>query len=132
MAADERLKIAHAIAQIEKQIIANTGMTPDRGEAHTFEADNGQMDCMDEAINTSQYLKFLEEAGVLKFNEASEPVHRGFFVDGMWPHNSGAVREKATGEIYVIDSYYFDAGHDAAVVPLRKWLDEWRPPELKR
>lgn len=126
----ERKQIADALSLMEKEVIADTGMKSDFGEARTFEGDQSQMDCVDEAINTSLYLKFLDQAGVLKFHKAAEPVHRGFFVDGQWPHNSGAVEEIATGEKYVIDSYYFDSGVPPAVVPLDVWLAEWRPENL--
>ncbi len=131
-AAEEREKISRAVALIEKQVTASTGMKPDLGEARTFEADQHQMDCIDEAINTSLYLRFLGDAGVYKWHKAAEPIHRGYFVDGMWPHNSGAVREIETGEIYAIDSYYFNNGIDAAVVPIDVWLDEWRPESLEK
>lgn len=126
-AADERSKIAQSIGLIEKMVQQKTGMNADLGEATTFERDQDQMDCLDETINTSRYLHFIEKEGVLKFNEPADPIHRGYFVDGLWPHNSGAVMEKATEERYAIDSYYRDSGKPADIVPLDIWINNWRP-----
>lgn len=125
----ERRNIARSIALMEKYATENAGLRPDLGKAETFEKDQHQMDCLDEAINTSHYLQMLEQAGGLHWNEVSDPIHRGFFVDGMWPHNSAAVKDKETGEVYAIDTYYFDSGVEPAVVPIDEWLDEWRPAE---
>jgi hypothetical protein len=127
---DERKKIAQAIEQIETEIDKVSGLRPDLGEARTFEGDQSQMDCIDESINTSMYLEFLQQEGLMRLHEPVPPVHRGFFVDGKWPHNSGAVRERPTGKIYVIDSYYFDSGKKVYVVPLDAWLKNWRPEEI--
>ena len=128
----ERKKIAKAIARMEKHVATATAMNPDLGQARTFEKDQHQMDCIDEAVNTSLYLKFFAEAGALKFHEVHSPVHRGYFINGVYPHNAGAVRETETGEIYVVDSYYEDNGSKVHIVGLDEWLDEWRPANLQR
>ncbi len=126
-AAQERVNIAKSVALIEKAVQKETGLSPDLGGARTFEKDQHQMDCLDETINTSRYLAFIADSGLLKYNDAVDPIHRGYFVDGMWPHNSAAVRDNATGVIYAIDSYYSDNGGPVYVVDLDTWLDEWRP-----
>ncbi len=126
---EERLRIAKAVGQIENHINQKTGMRLDRAEAVAFETDTHQMGCIDEAVNTSRYLRFLGEEGVFAFHKAYDPVHRGYFIDGMWPHNSGAVQENETSDIYVIDSYYQDSGHPADIVALDTWLDNWKPEE---
>lgn len=123
----EREKIAEAIALIERYVTVKVGLRPDLGRAETFEGDQSQMDCIDEAVNTSRYLRFLDESGAFVWHKAADPVHRGYFVDGIYPHNSGAVREIKSGEVYVIDSYYFDNGEKPAVMKLDVWLDNWRP-----
>ncbi len=116
---------------MEKEVVKATGITPDLGEARTFEGDQSQMDCIDETINTSLYLQFFDDEGLFKFHEAAPPLHRGYFVNGMWPHNTGAVREKASGKVYAIDSYYFDNGVTPSIVPIDVWLQNWRPENLK-
>lgn len=89
------------------------------------------MDCIDETINTSMYLKFFEDAGLLKHHTVARPIHRGYFINGMWPHNSGAVQENKTGTIYAIDSYYSDNGGEVHVVDLDTWHAQWRPEGLR-
>lgn len=131
-AEEERRTIAMAVRNIERYINQNSGLHPDQGKAETFEKDEDQMDCVDETINTSLYLKFLDEAGVFRFHEFAQPVHRGYLVNGMWPHNSAAVREISTGVIYVIDSYYYDSGEKIAVVPFDTWLADWHPADVPR
>ena len=115
---------------MEAESTKTAKINPDLGEAHSFEGDQAQMDCIDEAINTTHYLEFMEQAGLLKHHIAASPIHRGFFVDGQWPHNAAAVKEKNSGEIFAIDSYYFDSGKPAQSVPIDVWLDKWRPEML--
>ena len=131
-AEDERKKIAKAISRMEKTVQQNSGMNADFGEARTFEKDYDQMDCLDETINTSRVLAFLDREGLIQYHSVANPVHRGYFLDGMWPHNSAAIEDKESGEVFAVDSYYFDNGEKVNIVPLKIWMDEWRPPELRR
>jgi len=126
-AQEERAQLAQSIALIERAVQKQTGMRSDFGQAETFEKDQDQMDCLDETINSSRFLAFIEAEGLLKFHVVRDPVHRGFFVDGMWPHNSAAIVEVESGEVYAVDSYYSDNGGEVHVVALDVWLDEWRP-----
>lgn len=123
----ERKNLIKAMALIETAVQKSSGLTPDLGEARTFEKDEHQMDCLDETINASQYLKFIAQENLLKLHTVADPVHRGYFVDGMWPHNSAAIRDNDTGTIYAIDTYYSDNGGKVYAVDLDTWLNEWRP-----
>ncbi len=126
-AEQERIAITKAIAKIEALVVQQTGLTPDLAEAKTVKQNAHQMDCIDETVNTDLYLGFLQDAGAFKFHERAHPLHRGFFIDGMWPHNTAAVREIDSGAVYAIDSYYRDNGVKADAVPKNVWLDKWRP-----
>ncbi|MCB1681745.1 MAG: hypothetical protein KDI61_09445 [Alphaproteobacteria bacterium] len=126
-AQEERQQIAVTVGRMETMVQQKTGMNTDYAKATTFERDQDQMDCIDEAINTTRTLRFIEKAGMLRWNDVVDPVHRGYFVDAMWPHNSGAVKDKQTGQKYVIDSYYADTGKPADIVPLEIWLNNWSP-----
>ncbi len=127
----ERKNLLKSMALIETAVQQSSGLSPDFGGARTFENDEHQMDCLDETINASQYLKFIAQEHLLKFHTVADPVHRGYFVDGMWPHNSAAIHDSKTGEIYAIDTYYSDNGGKAYAVDLDTWLNEWRPEGLK-
>ncbi|MCB1531119.1 MAG: hypothetical protein H6853_02515 [Rhodospirillales bacterium] len=123
----ERQRIANAIAQMETYVGKAAGTYRDVGEATARPKDNGQMDCIDETVNTTLYLRFLEAEGVFKFHETALPLHRGYFVDGAWPHNTAAIREKKTGAIFAVDAYYKDNGNPPYMVPKKEWVSGWKP-----
>ena len=138
-AEQERKDIAKAVAKMEKIVLSVAGLPEDGAKAHTFENDRGQMDCLDETVNTSLALQFFQDADLLDYHEVYEPIHRGFFIDGRWPHNSAAIyekpdksksakeRRKASKKIFAVDSYYTKTGGEVYVVPLDTWLAGWSP-----
>ncbi len=129
-AAEERKRISKAIGKMEYYAGLSSGLNQDRAKAETFEENRiTQMDCIDETINTDLYLEFLANEKLFKFHRPHGPVHRGFFVDGAWPHNSAAIEEIETGDVYVVDSYYRAHAQPAYMVPLKEWAAFWRPPE---
>lgn len=129
-AAAERAQIGKAIALMEKYAGAASGTSGDLGEARTSREDEAQMDCIDETVNTSLYLKFLDNAGLFSYHRVATPRHRGYFIDARWPHNTAAVRENASGDVWVVDSYYFANGHEPSIVRLDDWFNGWTPPEI--
>lgn len=132
-AAEERRRIVRAIGRMETYAGLSSGLNQDRPEAETFEENRiTQMDCIDETINTDLYLDFLFKAELIKHHRPHNPVHRGYFVDAAWPHNSAAIQEIETGTVYVIDSYFGKHGADAHAVDLKDWAKFWRPPGAKR
>lgn len=132
-AEEERKRIVRAIGRMETYAGLSSGLDQDRAEAGTFEEDRiTQMDCIDETVNTDLYLSFLFDAGLIKHHRKRNPVHRGFFVDGAWPHNAAAIRETETGTVYVIDSYFGKHGADAHAVELKDWAAFWRPAGARR
>lgn len=129
---EERSKIGKAIALMERYTGAKTGTDRDIGEAVGFKTDNYQMDCIDETVNTTQYIGMLQKAGALKFHMAAEPTHRGYFVDGSWPHNTAVIRETASGALYVVDSFYKANGEEPYIMPRQTWLNGWKPKGSKQ
>lgn len=126
-AAQERETIAAAVAMLEDMTGRKTGTHRDKARATVFGHDRYQMDCVDEAINTSLYLDFIENDGILKWHEVSTPLRRGHFIDGSWPHNTATIREKKSGQVYVVDSWYGKNGDPPAIIPSEIWLSGWRP-----
>lgn len=129
--AQERKKIAKAIARMEQYVGKASGTYRDVGEATSSKKDRWQMDCIDETVNTTLYLRFLEAEGVFKFYEATLPLHRGYFVDGAWPHNTAAIREKETGAIFTVDAYYGDNGKPPALISKKEWVAGWKPEKAE-
>jgi hypothetical protein len=123
---EEREKISHAIALIEVIIGEKIGSHTDVGQNVYKYYDEGQMDCVDETVNTSMYLHFLKESEALRWHKVGDPLHRGFF----WPHNTAVVEEIQSGKRYVIDSWFFNNGVKPSIVTAEEWLAGWRPPGL--
>lgn len=120
----ERLKIAQAIALMEKQMGVAIGTDIDLPKAPLTRQSVKELDCIDETINTTKYLSFLEEEGLLKFHDVGQPVYKGYMLNGVYPHNSASVVEIQTGDVYVIDSYIYSNGEKPDVRGLDSWLDK--------
>lgn len=123
----ERNQISRAIAMIEAMVGEEIGTHTDYGENDYKYYDQGQMDCVDETINTSLYLRFLKESGALSWHMVAEPQRRGFFR----PHNTAAVKEIRSGDRYAIDSWFFKNGEEPSIVPVEDWLSGWHPAREK-
>ena len=88
----------------------------------------GQLDCVDEALNATSFLMMFGKSGWMHFHQVRGPVTRGFFVSG-WPHTAAGMAEKGSGDFYVVDSWFFDNGAPASIVPRSLWLSGWEPGE---
>jgi hypothetical protein len=126
-AEEERRKIAAAIAKLEQLAGQKSGTKNDKAGASVFGHSRDQMDCIDEAVNTSLYLRFLEADGLLTWHKTGNPIRRGHFTDGAWPHNTATIQEKKTGRLYAVDSWYGKNGAPPFIVPSDIWLSGWRP-----
>lgn len=124
----ERIQISKAIAMIEALVGEEIGTHTDNGENIYKYYDQGQMDCVDETINTTLYLRFLKEGGALNWHAVAEPQRRGF----IWLHNTAAVKEMRSGDRYAVDSWFFKNGEEPSIVPVEDWLSGWRPAREKR
>ena len=127
-AEQERARIATAIGLFEQLVGAQTGTDGDR--AGTFKnADYpGQMDCNDEAINSTTYMRLLKQHGLMPYHEIEDTRTRNFFFNG-WPHTTAVIRDIHTQIRYAVDSWFHDNGHAAEVVVFEVWKDGWRPSD---
>lgn len=131
-AESERSKIGRAIALMERYSGARTGTDDDDAEAIGIKRNIEQLDCIDETVNTTMYIGFLQQAGALAFHEGAEPTHRGYLIDGTWPHNTAVIREKESGSLYVVDSFYRKNGEEPHIMPRAVWLAGWKPAGSKQ
>ncbi len=131
-AAEERIKIALAIGVLEEIVGKKIGTADD--QAGTFDSTNakGQQDCNDEAINSTTYMRLLQQSGHLKFHEIEDTRTRNFFFTG-WPHTTAVIREIKTGakegERFAVDSWFYDNGHAATIVPFVQWKANYKPDD---
>jgi len=125
-AIEERERIAQAIARFERIVGELTDSAGDHGG--TFgHGGHGELDCIDEATNTTTYLRLLAGAGLLRWHTPGPRANRGAFVNG-WPHNSATMRETANGRDWVVDSWFHDNGKPPEIVTLETWEKGWKPP----
>ena len=126
--ADERLQISQAIGLLEQIVGAKNGTLGDR--AGTFDNSHyqGQLDCNDEAINTTTYMRLLKQNGLMPLHEIEDTRTRNFFFTG-WPHSTAVIHDIKTGERFAVDSWFYDNGHAATVVPFKIWKASYMPSD---
>ncbi len=121
--ASERRAIASAMAIYERVGGKASGSSGDR--ARTQFDNTNQLDCIDEASNMTSLLVMLNSAGLLRYNKPVAPSSRPVSNGNRWPHFAGTVKDKRTGKLYVIDSWFRANGKPAVVVPYSKWKTGW-------
>ena len=84
--AAEREAISRSVQQFETIVGARTGTASDLPGMQFGKGTDDQMDCIDEATNTTSLLMFLASHGLLRHHKVEEPSARGFFLDGRYPH----------------------------------------------
>lgn len=115
---------------MERIIGVKTGTKADMARASMPIKTPYQQDCIDETVNTTHYLGFLHDAGLLKFHTPGLPVHRGYFING-WPHNTASIVDLADQQQYVVDSYYTANGEPPYIMKREVWLGGWRPADAR-
>lgn len=129
----ERQLIAKAIARIEQFIGPKTGTDDDKARAIpiNFKTD-GQMDCIDEAFNTTSYLYLMRQDGLIKLHSLGAHLRRNF-ADLSYPHSTATIHEigldkKIAGDgHYVVDSWFHKNGALAETIPASLWIGPWYP-----
>lgn len=126
-AVEEREAISRVIGLFEVVAGQQTPTWADKGRNVNDDGVDGRMDCIDESANATSYLHLLESKGWLKYHRVLEPVKRApLLVNDHW---AARIVEKKTGRAFAVDSWFFDNGQPAFVVPLDEWLDGAEPNE---
>ena len=125
-AEEERRAIAQAAADYEIAVMAQTGTGPDVGGTLVGYGRPDQTDCIDETANMVQFLELMQHQGLLLHHRVAAPVMKDPVVEG-WFHFSATIAEIKGGEIWSVDSWYFDSGHPAIVLPLEVWRGDLEP-----
>lgn len=126
-AADERTRIARAIALMETLVGPLAGTANDKGRNFKGVGTEGQMDCIDESTNTTSYLTMMAQDGLITHHSVEDRVTRGYVIFG-WPHTTAVIRDNESGERYAVDSWFLDNGEPPFILPLQVWHDGWEPP----
>lgn len=122
--ARERQQIATAIMIMERIIGPTTGTAGDIGD--TFKkTGEGQLDCVDESTNTSVYIDLMIQDGLIKYHTLEAPVARAPMF--RWPHQTAVIKDRKTGTLFAVDSWFDDNGKPIHILPLETWKDGWKP-----
>jgi hypothetical protein len=122
--AEERRAVAYAIAWIERDVGEKIGTKADRpGMDFIASGDPTQQDCLDEATNTTSYLKLLANHGLLKHHTVAAPFAKENFLRGIagWTHWTAVLKENETGTRWAVDSWIQANGVNPAIVEANKW-----------
>lgn len=125
-AEQEREQIKQAIALLETFTGQQTLTHLDKAMNNMSYGSKGQMDCIDEATNTTVYLRLIDKAGLLKWHQQASRTSRGL-LSGNAPHNTATITETASGQRFAVDSWFEDNGQQPYIVPLDDWKSGWRP-----
>lgn len=131
-AEEERARLGRAIALLEIKIGAMIGTRTDRPAAKTSESGRDQLDCIDETVNTTTYLRLLDQEGLMRWHRIGTPAQRGWLLSELvgstnFITNTAVIVETATGASFAIDSYFYANGRPPKIMPLSEWHKNWRP-----
>lgn len=120
---EERKQIRHAIGWMEVVVgnHAPTSIDLEFDEVHNInDRETGQLDCVDESVNTTTYLRLFESSGFLKHHVVIGEAYRKALFDQHW---AGQVREKETGTRYIVDTWFQPNGHLPTIQKSLEWED---------
>ncbi|PKO48029.1 MAG: hypothetical protein CVU29_00290 [Betaproteobacteria bacterium HGW-Betaproteobacteria-22] len=124
----ERRQIAAAIGELERIVGAKIGTEADRAGTFGNAGFSNQQDCNDEAINSTSYMRLMREAGLMQLHAIEDMRTRNFFFSG-WPHSTAVIHEIKTGQRYAVDSWFYDNGFPATIVPFALWKSGYIPED---
>ncbi|GBG15511.1 uncharacterized protein NMK_3119 [Novimethylophilus kurashikiensis] len=125
-AEQEREVLRDAIGLMERIVGPKTGTDDDRGGTFGNSEYPGQLDCNDEATNSTTYMRLMAADGLLRFHRIADTKTRGGFLF-FGRHSAAVISEIATGKFYAVDSWFYDNGYPAEILPLEQWRSGWRP-----
>jgi len=127
-AAQERAAISVAVGRLLGWAGEQSPISADRGGNYADDAVYGRMDCIDHSTTTTRLLRMMESQGMLRYHRVLEPVlrHRLLIFDHFAAlieesEQAAPAAEGAPPGRYVVDSWFFDNGQPAAVMPLANW-----------
>ncbi len=120
---EERQKMLEAVATIEEIVGTYTPTYRDVGKNWPINNSElagkpGQMDCIDESINSTTYLKMMEREGLFKFHIVRDRAYRKSFLRQHW---AAQIVETRNGHHYIIDSWFKDNGELPYLVKGEAW-----------
>ncbi|MGE4660664.1 MAG: hypothetical protein AAEJ16_07755 [Arenicellales bacterium] len=120
-AAEEREQLRQAVGWMEVIVGRHTPTHRDKGlNLEKNPEFPGQLDCIDESLNITTYMRLFHEQGHLRRHRVVDRAYRTVGFDAHW---AGQIEEIETGERFVIDSWFQDNGMLPYISPSTDWLD---------
>lgn len=134
-AAHERELIAVVVGRLLGWAGQQSPIGADRGGNFADDGVHGRMDCIDHSTTTTRLLRMLERRGWLRWHRVREPEVRTRML--LFDHWTAVIEEAPKApyrdehpysrERFAVDSWFFDNGQAAVVMPLDQWLDGQGP-----
>ena len=121
--AEERQQIRKAVGWMEVLVGRHTPTHIDLqfDLVHNIDKrETGQLDCIDESVNTTTYLRLFEVNGLLRHHVVIEEAYRRAIFDQHW---TAQIREVETGTRYVVDSWFQPNGYLPVIQDSESWED---------
>ncbi|CDO60407.1 hypothetical protein BN1012_Phect2194 [Candidatus Phaeomarinobacter ectocarpi] len=123
-AEEERKLIGLAVSKLEKLAGAQTGTDADLGGTYSNFWLANQLDCADETVNTTTYLKLLMADGLIAKHRLGGRLHKGDIIDYL-PHMAPTIIDQETGTQWVVDSWYLDHGEPPEITTAALWHTDY-------
>ena len=116
----ERHFFRTAIARIEAATAKAAGVQNDRPSLDfSGSGDPGQLDCVDEATNSTSFLLVLGTYGMVKHHTVRKPIWKGGLTK--WTHYAALIKDNKTGVEYAIDSGIGRTGQEPLIIEETKF-----------
>lgn len=118
---DEKKAIRKAVAYMEARVCLEAGTCHDKaGASWATSKVKGQMECVDETVNTTNYLMLFDRYNLLRYHTLMVPLHRYSFT--IFPHWAARVKQNDNGQEWIIDSYFRKNGEPPIFYKKEKWV----------
>ncbi|QFU17387.1 hypothetical protein [Microvirga thermotolerans] len=123
--AAERQALGEVVKLYTSYLARRFGSVPDAPRSPpSLSGVSGQMDCVDEAANTTSLLLVLQDQGLLVHHEVERPQSRGVFIDGRYPHTTAIIAEKRSHAEWAVDPWAKAPGERPDILPLERWRQD--------
>ncbi len=127
----ERERIAEAVADFERIAARTTPTGGDLAFNRGSSTPGGQLDCIDEARNTTTYMLTLQQAGLLRWHRVQTAVtrvhgpliHSAACIEEVLPPGARVARFALPGRRWAVDSWYGASGEPPMIQPLERWFE---------
>ena len=118
----ERKALALSLAFIETIVGNKTGTSTDRPSIDASgNGDPSQLDCVDEALNTTSYLIVMHQSKIIKFHTVNYPDWKGGLTK--WTHYSATIVDETTKVKWAIDAGVGRNGAQPLIIEFSRWYE---------